>query len=126
MSIQQTVQVIQALVQSVLWPVLVALLPWLFLKAIKNLPIVKQILISGIVKHAVQMVAQKFGNLTPEEKRKEAELAIYSLAKFFGYNIDPVVVNTILESIVWETKQAVGQVALSIPVTPQSTEIKPV
>jgi len=53
------------------------------------------------------MVEQKFGNMTPEEKRKEAEMAIYNLAKFFGYdNLDPTVVNTILESFVWETKQA--------------------
>lgn len=118
MSIQQTVQVIQALVQSVLWPVLVALLPWLFFKAIKSLPLVKQILISGIVRHAVQMVAQKFGHLSAEEKRQEAEQAIYALASFFGYTLDPAIVDIILHSIVWETKQ-IAPVVSTLQIAPK-------
>jgi hypothetical protein len=106
MTTQQIVQIIQALIQNVIWPLALFLLPWLFGKVISHLPIVRQIIITGIVKHGVQMVMQKFGNLTPEEKKKKAEDAIYTLASFFGITLDPAVVNTILESIVWETKQS--------------------
>lgn len=106
MSIQQIVQIVQALVQNVLWPLALFLLPWLFGKVLSRLPLVKQIIITSVVKHGVQMVMQKFGSLSPEEKRQKAEDAIYTLASFFGYSdLDPTVVNTILESIVWETKQ---------------------
>jgi hypothetical protein len=111
MTLQQAMSIIQPLVQNVLWPLIVFLLPWLFHRAISNLPIVRQILLTGIIKHAVQMVEQKFASMSPEEKRKAAEAAISTLAAFFDLKIDPDALNVILESFVWETKQTKLEVA---------------
>jgi hypothetical protein len=120
MTIQQTVQIIQALLQDVLWPVAAILVPVVWHKFKAHLPQNKQIVLDGIVRDAVQMVHQRFGNLSPEGKRKEAEDAIYASADFFEYkSLDPDVVRTILESIVWETKQTKLEGVLTVPKAPQ-------
>lgn len=106
MTTAQQTEIIVQLIQTILWPAIAALLLWLYHKLKAALPQNQQALLDRIVQHAVQYVMQKFDGLPDEEKRKKAEEAIYTLANFFRYkDLDPVIVDTILESIVWETKQ---------------------
>jgi len=73
----------------------------------QNLPEKQRAILEGIVQHGVQMVEQRYANYTPEEKRKEAEHAIYAAADFFELPApNPIVVRTILESTVWSVKNA--------------------
>lgn len=110
MSTQQIVELIQPVLQAVVWPAAGAFLLWLYHDLKTKLPANKQAVLGQIVKDAVQMVEQTLSNFSPQDKRKAAEMAIIELAAFFGYhNLDLEAVNTILESFVWETKQAVSE-----------------
>jgi predicted anti-sigma-YlaC factor YlaD len=122
MTTAQQTEIIVQLLQTILWPAIAALSVWLYHKLKAALPQNQQAVLDRIVQHAVQYVMQKFGDKSPEEKRKEAEKAIYALADFFKYKgLDPVVVNTILESIVWETKQTKIDPAATLDATSTKT-----
>lgn len=102
----QQIELIVQLFQTIVWPAIAAGLLWLYHKLKKNLPANKQTVLDGIIQDAVQMVEQTLAKASPEEKRKAAQEAIYDAAAFLGINnLDPSIVNTILESFVWETKQ---------------------
>lgn len=122
MTTAQQTEIIVQLAQTILWPAIAALSVWLYHKLKKDLPTNKATLLESIVRHAVQFVAQKFGDKPPEEKRKEAEVAIYTMASFFGIkDLDPDIVDTILESIVWETKQVKLDPVLTLDTTSTKT-----
>ena len=75
----------------------------------QSLPEKQRAILEGIVRHGVQMVEQRYADYSDEEKRKEAENAIYAAADFFELPApNPIVVRTILESTVWSVKNATG------------------
>lgn len=73
----------------------------------QSLPEKQRSILEKIIRDGVQMVEQRYANYSPEDKRKEAENAIYTAANYFGLPApDPVVVRTILESTVFSVKQS--------------------
>jgi len=73
----------------------------------QSLPEKQRAFLKSIIQDGIQMVEQRYADYSDEEKRKEAEHAIYAAADFFKLPApDPIVVRTILESTVWSVKNA--------------------